>query len=82
MLSGVQKSREFFCVQVVYVIVKIVTPCFSKPSLLGKNTASGFSSRLVGWQTHCKDFFNSQHDVAILLAYVYIANILYSVTVS
>ena len=32
-----------FCIQVIYVIVKIVTPCFTRPSLLSRS--------LVGWCT-------------------------------
>ena len=27
----------FFCVHVIYVIMKIVTPCFNRPSLLSRS---------------------------------------------
>ena len=37
---------EFFCVQIIYVIVKIVTPCFNRPSLLSR---SKWDSVLDGW---------------------------------
>ena len=39
MLPGVQVIAGlgfFFCVQVIYVIMKIVTPCFNRPSLLSR----------------------------------------------
>ena len=36
------QAGSFFCIQVIYVIVKIVTPCFNRPSLL--------SSSLVGYR--------------------------------
>ena len=39
MLPGVQVATglNFFCVQVIYVIMKIVTPCFNRPSLLSRS---------------------------------------------
>ena len=40
MLPGVQVITGlefFFCVQVIYVIVKIVTPCFNRPSSLSRS---------------------------------------------
>ena len=39
MLAGVEVTTglRFFCIQVVYVIVKIVTPCFNRLSLLNRS---------------------------------------------
>ena len=35
----------FFCVQVIYVIMKIVTPCFNRPSLLSRSLVG----QCTGW---------------------------------
>ena len=39
MFPGVQETAGlgFFCAQVIYVVVKIVTPCFNRLSLLSRS---------------------------------------------
>ena len=55
MLPGVQVTAGlgFFCVQVIYVIVKILTPCFNKQSLL----STSLVGQCTGWMDlithHC-----------------------------
>ena len=36
----------FFCVQVIYVIMKIVTPCFNRPSLLSRSLVGQCTGQL------------------------------------
>ena len=78
MLSGVQKSHGFFCVQVVYAIVKIVTPCLA---FLEKILLVGF---LAGWQAgrivKTSLIHNTtQHSITILSAFMHIQLISYTV---
>ena len=40
----VTMGRDFFHVQVIYVITKIVTPCFNKPSLFSRSQMGQWDS--------------------------------------